>query len=90
VCIFAILSATSFASVPVLRSRIAEREHGLREHPGVQVDDLVEGRAHGGSDARMVVAQRGADLARGEVEDPLAGGGLDPGALGPRDRLRGK
>src|SRR5436190_3746310 len=51
---------------------LRQGEHRLREHPGVQVRHLVEGAADGVVDARMVVTERGADLARGEVEDPLA------------------
>ncbi len=49
------------------------------------MDDGVEPLADRFEDPRMVVAERGADLARREVEDPPPIGGLDPGALGPRD-----
>ena len=45
------------------------------------MDDRVERLAQRGADARMVVAERGADLPGREIEDPPAVGRLDPGAL---------
>ena len=54
------------------------------------MDDLVDAERTAYGDAGVVMAQRRADLARGEVEDPLAGGGLDPRSFGARDRLGGE
>jgi hypothetical protein len=98
VCIFASLSATSFASEPVLRritfssgagtteaKRSASAKHGFREHPRVQVDDLVERLPDRGGDPRVVVPERRADLAGGEVQHPSSVGCLDPRPLGARD-----
>jgi hypothetical protein len=44
------------------------------------VHDLVERGADRVGDPRVVVAERRADLARGEVQDPRAVGRLDPRA----------
>jgi len=64
---------------------LGEREHGFREHPRVQMDDLVERLADRGGDPRVVVAERRADLARGEVQHALPVFRLDPRPLGPLD-----
>ena len=100
VCSFAIRTATSIDSPPVDRKierasdggqrvlqRIRQVEHRRREHPRVEVDDVVERLLDGLGDARVVVADRGADLARGEVEHAAPGRRLEVRAAGPHDRL---
>jgi hypothetical protein len=62
-----------------------EREHGLGQHPGVEVDDPVQCLADGRADRRVVVPDRGADLPGGEVEHGVPVGGLQQASGSPRD-----
>src|SRR6188768_389387 len=66
---------------------LARFEHRWREHPRVEVDDIVQGAPDRVRHARMVVADRRADLAGGDVEDLPPGGGLDEGAARAGNRL---
>jgi hypothetical protein len=54
------------------------------------MEDPVTGSSDGLDDARVVVADRAADLATGEVEDPVALAIPDPAPAGPLDEERGE
>src|SRR5581483_7467820 len=70
------------------REPLRELEDRLRQHPRVEVDDLVERPAERLDDPRMAMSERRADLTRGEVEDAPAVAGLQPGAFRPLDDER--
>ena len=70
------------------QQRAGELEHRRREHPRVQVDHVVERAPDRVADARVVVADRRADLAGGEVEHPPPARGLDERAGRAHDRAR--
>lgn len=63
-------------------------EHGLGQHPRVQVDRFVKRTPDRSSDPGMIVPDGGADLPRGEVEDAAAIRRLDPGPVRASDRQR--
>ncbi len=67
-----------------------ELQHRRRQEAGVEVDRGVEGAADGLGDAGVVVADGGADLPGGEVEQAPPVRGLQPGAGGAGDHVRGE
>jgi hypothetical protein len=69
---------------------LGECEHGLGEHPRVQVDDLVERAPDRSDDPRVVMPERRADLAGRKVEHPLPVCSLDPCPVGASDEKRGE
>jgi hypothetical protein len=60
-------------------------EHRRGQHPRVQVDGGSERALDRLADARVIVADGGADLAGGEIEDAPAVGRGHPGAVGLHD-----
>ena len=73
------------------RCELAAELHDLGcHHPAEQVDRALAAAPDRGDHGRVIVTERRAHLARGEVEDPPAGIVVDVGALGALDEERRK
>src|SRR2546421_4758097 len=69
---------------------LCQLKNRLGKHPGVEVDDFIERLLHSLDDARMIVTNRRANLARGEIQDALSVLCFEPCARGTRHDKRGK